>query len=199
LASPDVTEVVELRSRFGFLALHGGELEVMTDVIAGRAAAAAGASYYAVVHPEHERHHLASTRYDPAESPALQRFLDHVEVVLSVHGYGRAGRWLDLLAGGANRALAAHLARHLGPALPGYAVVTDLEAIPPGLRGLHADNPVNRPPNTGVQLELPPRVRGLSPASPPPGPDGVSPVVHALVAALAATAVSWPLNEYDDA
>lgn len=165
----------------------------MTDVIAERAAAASDASFYAVVHPAHERHHLASTRFDPAESAALRRFLDHVDVVVSIHGYGRHGRWLDLLAGGSNRELATHLAAHIGAALPDYAVVTDLADIPPELRGLHRHNPVNRPPGGGVQLELPPRVRGLAPASPPPGDDGVSPVVHSLVAALAAAAATWPV------
>ncbi len=46
-----VTESSQLRSGFGFLAIHGGGLEEMTDVIAERAAAAAGASVYVVRHP----------------------------------------------------------------------------------------------------------------------------------------------------
>lgn len=192
LAVDGVEEHVELRSRFGFLAIHGGHLEVGTDVIASRAAAAAGASYYGVVHPSEHRHHLSSTRFHPTHSASLARFLDHVDVVVSIHGYGREGRWLQLLAGGSNRTLAEHLAGHLHPALPGYTAVTDLTAIPVELRGLHPHNPVNRPRHGGVQLELPPRVRGTSPRSPPPGPDGVSPIVHDLVAALAAAATTWP-------
>lgn len=195
LAVPGVVETVALRSPFGFAAIHGGWLEVGTDVIASRAAESAGASYYGVWHPDDHPHHLTSTRFDPAESPALRSFLEHVEVVVSLHGYGRKGRWMELLAGGSNRALADHVAGHLRAALPGYAVVTELEEIPSSLRGMHPDNPVNRPAAGGVQLELPPRVRGNSPRSPKPGPDGVSPVVHDLVEALAAAARTWPPSE----
>ena len=38
LAHPDVEEVSELRSTFGFMAFHGGGLEEQTDVIARAAA-----------------------------------------------------------------------------------------------------------------------------------------------------------------
>ena len=44
LAHPGVDEVCELRGTFGFMAYHGGSLEVATDVIARRAAEASGAS-----------------------------------------------------------------------------------------------------------------------------------------------------------
>jgi len=57
LANPGVIEESSLRSRFGFLAIHGGGLEQMTDVIAERAADAAGASVYALRHPDHYPHH----------------------------------------------------------------------------------------------------------------------------------------------
>ncbi|ORW36810.1 replication protein [Mycobacterium paraense] len=189
LREPGVTEESRLRSRFGFLAIHGGGLEQMTDVIAERAAEAAGASVYLLRHPHRYPHHLPSARYDPDESPRLAEFLDHVDVAVSLHGYGRIGRGTQLLAGGRNRALAAHLARHVR--LPGYQVVTDIDDIPPELRGLHPDNPVNRVRDGGTQLELSPRVRGLGPRSPLPGADGLSPVTTALVAGLAAAARSW--------
>lgn len=192
LATPGVEEVVELRSRFGFMAFHGGGLEEVTDVVAAGAAAAAGASYYGVLHPRGLDVHLPSTRFQPAGSPALASFLAHVEVVVTVHGYGRRGRWTTLLAGGRNRVLADHVAAHLRPALPGYEVVTDLAALPAGLRGLHPDNPVNLPRGGGVQLELPPRVRGRTPRSPPKGPDGLSAPTRELIAALAAAARAWP-------
>jgi len=194
LARPGVCEQVELGSQFGFMALHGGELEAMTDVVARRAAAACGASWYVVLHPEAERHHLSSTRFRPAESAALARFIDHVEVIVSLHGYGRRSRWTQLLAGGSNRPLAEHVAEHLRAALPGYEVITDLDAIPAELRGMRPDNPVNLAREGGVQLELPPRVRGQSPRSPVPGPDGISSVTHDLVSALAAAARAWPLG-----
>lgn len=191
LATPGVTEVVELRSTFGFMAFHGGYLEEVTDVVASRAAAAAGASYYGVLHPEGLDIHLPSTRFQPAGSATLARFLDHVDVAVTVHGYGRIGLWTSLLAGGSNRALASHLATHLRPVLPGYEVVTDLDDIPAGLRGLHPDNPVNLPREGGVQLELPPRVRGRTPSSPPAGADGLAPPTRDLIAGLAAAARTW--------
>jgi phage replication-related protein YjqB (UPF0714/DUF867 family) len=189
LSQPGVSEVSQLRSRFGFLAIHGGGLEEMTDVIAERAAEAAGASVYLLRHPDRYPHHVASARFDPTESPRLAEFLDHVDVAVSLHGYGRIGRSTQLLAGGRNRALADHLARHIQ--LNGYQVVTDLEDIPHELRGLHPDNPVNRVRDGGTQLELSVRVRGLSPRSPLPGADGLSSVTSALVQGLAAAARSW--------
>ena len=189
LAQPGMTEVSQLRSRFGFLAIHGGGLEEMTDVIAERAAQAAGASVYLLRHPDRYPHHLPSALFDPAASPRLTEFLDHVDVAVSLHGYGRIGRSTQLLAGGRNRKLAAHVARHLQ--LTGYQVVTDLDKIPPELRGLHPNNPVNRVRDGGTQLELCVRVRGLSPRSPLPGDDGLSPITAALVQGLADAAASW--------
>jgi phage replication-related protein YjqB (UPF0714/DUF867 family) len=189
LGQPGVTEETRLRSRFGFLAIHGGGLEEMTDVIAERSADAAGASVYVLRHPDRYAHHLPSARFRADESPKLAEFLDHVDVAVSLHGYGRIGRSTQLLAGGRNRELAAHLARHI--VLPGYQVVTDLDAIPPELRGMHPDNPVNRVRGAGTQLELPPRVRGIGPRSQMPGDDGLSPVTSALVHALAAAARDW--------
>lgn len=189
LGRPGVAEDSALRSRFGFLAIHGGGLEKMTDVIAERAAEHAGASVYVVRHPKHYPHHLSSSSYRAGESTRLDAFLDHVDVAVSLHGYGRVGRSQDLLAGGGNRSLAAHLARHV--TVPGYQVVTDLEVIPRELRGLHADNPVNRPRDGGTQLELTPRVRGISPRSGVAGDDGLPPATSALITGLVAAARSW--------
>jgi phage replication-related protein YjqB (UPF0714/DUF867 family) len=192
LAEPGVAEESRLRSRFGFLAIHGGGLEEMTDVIAERAGDAADASVYVLRHPDHYPHHLGSASFRAAESAVLAEFLDHVEVAVSLHGYGRIGRSTQLLAGGCNRKLAAHLASHI--VLPGYHVVTDLDAIPRELRGLHPDNPVNRVRGGGTQLELSPRVRGISPRSRAPGADGLSPVTSALVRGLVAAAHTWDLS-----
>ena len=191
IADPAIIEECTLRSRFGFLAIHGGGLEQMTDVIAERAADAAGASVYVLRHPDHYPHHLPSALYRAQESDRLAKFLDHVEVAVSLHGYGRIGRSTQLLAGGQNRTLAGHLARHV--VVPGYQVITDLAAIPRELRGLHPDNPVNRVRGGGTQLELSPRVRGISPRSGLPGDDGLSPATSALVQGLVATAHSWEL------
>jgi phage replication-related protein YjqB (UPF0714/DUF867 family) len=192
LAQPGVEERCTLRSGIGVMAYHGGALEQVTDVIAEAVADAAGASLYVVLQPDGMRDHIPSTSFDPAASPALAAFLDHVDVVVTIHGYGRWGRFLSLLLGGSNRALAEHISDHLRPALPDYSVVTDLEEIPSELRGLHPRNPVNLPPRGGVQIELPPRVRGLSPFSPPAGDDGLSPPTRALIDALASAVTSAP-------
>src|SRR6185369_16812463 len=109
LADPAVFEESTLRSRVGFMAIHGGGLEQMTDVIAERAAEAAGASVYLLRHPENYPHRLPSARYLAQESERLAEFVDHVDVAISLHGYGRLGRSTQLLAGGQNRALAAHV------------------------------------------------------------------------------------------
>lgn len=163
LAHPKVAEVCELRGRFGFMAYHGGGLEEMTDVIARAAAERSGASYYGIHQPDGLDWHIPSIEVDPAHSPALAGFLDHVDTVITVHGFGRQGLFTSLLLGGRNRDLAEHVGAHLRRALPAYDVVTDLDRIPRELRGVHPRNPVNRPRHAGVQIELPPRVRGSSP------------------------------------
>ena len=193
LAHPGVEEVCELRSTFGLMAFHGGNLERVTDVIAARVAEQAGASLYAVTQPSDLRWHIPSTAVRPAESDALAAFLEHVDVAVAVHGYGAEGYWTTLLLGGRNRALAAHVGAALRTELTphGYDVVDDLESIPPRLRGVHRDNPVNLPRGGGVQLELPPRVRGTSPLSKPE-------YTEALVAGLAAAATTWPVTARDD-
>jgi phage replication-related protein YjqB (UPF0714/DUF867 family) len=186
-----VVEASELRSSFGLMAFHGGSLERMTDALAVAAAERSGASVYTIRQPEDLRWHIPSTMVDPAESPMLGEFLDHVDVAVAVHGYGRPDSWTRILLGGSNRALATHLAGHLEPALPHYTIVDALLEIPVELRGLHPQNPVNRVRRGGVQLELPPRVRGLGPFWADHEGDGLVPHAEALVEALAAAARSW--------
>src|SRR4051794_35035043 len=70
LGHPEVRETLVLGSRVGFLALHGG-LEPGTSEIAAAAAHRAGASWYAVVQPDHLRRHVPSTQIDPSSSTAL--------------------------------------------------------------------------------------------------------------------------------
>jgi len=155
-----VEEVCELRSRFGLVAIHGGSLEQGTDVVAAAAAERAGASLYAVRQPDDLNWHVPSTEFAPSASAALGAFVDHVDAVVSVHGYGRVGMWTTLLVGGGNRPLAGRLALALRSALgEAFTVVDDLGAIPRPLRGVHPRNPVNLPRHGGAQLELPPRVR----------------------------------------
>lgn len=178
LATPGVTEHVEVRSAFGFMAIHGGSLERGTAEIATAAARSAGASLYTVTQPPDFRWHLPSRLVDPSASAGLSAFLDHVDTVVSVHGYGREGRWTHLLVGGADRALAGQIAMGLRDALPAYEIVDDISRIPKNLRGLHPANPVNATRAGGVQLELPPRIRGIGPRARPDDTD-------ALVGALA--------------
>lgn len=179
-------ETAWLRGPVGFLAFHGG-LEAGTEDVAAAAAEAAGASLYMVVQPDDLRWHIPSHLVDPACSPVLQGFLDHVEVAIAVHGYGREGRWRHILCGGSNRPLAITLATAVDRAVLGYSGVADLDDIPRELRGLDPRNPVNRPPAGGVQVELPPGARGCVPRSrPKPWP-----IADGLIDALAETARSW--------
>jgi phage replication-related protein YjqB (UPF0714/DUF867 family) len=191
LADDGVVERCVLAGPFGFMAYHGGQLEQRTEAIARAAAEASGASLYTVEHPGPSPRHFPSTIVRREESAALDEFIDHVDVVVTVHGYGRWGRFTSLLLGGGNRALATTVGAALVEALPDYEIVTELDDIPRELRGLHPANPVNLPRHGGVQLELPPRVRGLGPKwAHWTSPDPVPPMA-ALIDALAAVAAAW--------
>jgi phage replication-related protein YjqB (UPF0714/DUF867 family) len=162
LAHPDVVEEQVLASPVGFLALHGG-LEPGTAEIAREAARRADASCYAIVQPDDLKHHVPSHENDPADAPLLAAFLEHVDAVVSVHGYwGHDDLHAALLVGGGDRELAAALAARLRAALPDYVVIDDLAGIPRRLRGLDPRNPVNRAAR-GVQVELPHPVRAIGP------------------------------------
>jgi phage replication-related protein YjqB (UPF0714/DUF867 family) len=162
LQEPGVVEDLDLGSRVGFLAIHGG-LEPGTAEVAQAAARGAGASYYTVQQPDDLKWHIPTHTIDPGEAPRLAAFLDHVDVVVSVHGYWRADLRMAVLVGGANRELAAELGPLLRDALPEYEIVDDLDAIPVDLRGVHPANLVNLPRGGGVQLELPHPVRAVGP------------------------------------
>ncbi len=191
----DVAEELTLRSRFGFMAYHGGTLEKTTDPIAREAAERADASYYGVVQGDDDPTHIASIQVTPDHSDALRRFLDHVDVVVTVHGYGREHLFHSVLLGGQNRALAHHIAAHARFALPRFSFRSELGDIPRELAGQHPRNPVNRPRQSGVQVELPPTIRwhyeewGWSDH----GDIGRAPQVDTLIGCLAAAARSWPI------
>jgi phage replication-related protein YjqB (UPF0714/DUF867 family) len=203
LAEPGVEEVLVLEGPVGFLALHGGGQDRATDEIAAAAAARSGASLYAVVQPQTLRWHIPSYRYSPDESQRLRQFVDHVRVVISVHGYGVDSWRMDwrppgfestrlgqfhareaFLVGGRNRQRAREIASRLRAALPDYEVWDDLDRIPPKASGQDSRNPVNLPADGGVQLECPPRVRGLGPNSAPQD-------TAVLIDVLAETATAW--------
>jgi phage replication-related protein YjqB (UPF0714/DUF867 family) len=190
LALPGVVETVRLGGPVGVMAFHGGTLERTTDLIAHAIAERCDASLYVVAQPEGTRAHVPSHQVRRADSPKLDAFLSHVQVAIALHGYGRMGRRNTLLAGGTNREYAAVVAGHLRRTLADYTVIDDLLDIPPELRGLHPDNPVNLTVRGGVQLELPPRVRGRGPYWPDEGAPGLRAhselLVQGLLAAIAA-------------
>lgn len=192
LTLPGVVEEMTLGSRFGVMAYHGGNLEVGTDRIADAVAERTGASRYVVCQPDDLRWHIPSRHFRPDESEQLAAFLSHVDEVVTIHGYGRRSMFTTVLLGGGNRPLANHLAGHLRRALPCYEVIDDLVDIPAPLRGVHPENPVNRPRRSGVQIELPPRVRGNGPFW--NGWDGPWPPPHTedLIDGLVRALDSWP-------
>ena len=194
LEFPGVEEILELRGTFGFMAFHGGALEAMTDVIARAAAERCDASYYGVHMPHDHQRHIPSTCFTPDDSPVLAEFVAHVDTVITVHGYGRDKFWTKLLLGGQNRVLAEHMATHLRSALPGYDSITDIDEIPLELRGLHVNNPVNVVANAGVQLELPPRIRGSSPIWADWKGPGLVPHTVSLIDALVDAVNAWPTS-----
>ena len=195
LAQDDVREICELRSpELGFMAYHGGQLEKVTDVIASTAAEMSGCSYYGVLQTNEDAVvHLPSKTVGPAGSPQLAAFLDHVDAVITVHGYGRKRLWHALLLGGQNRDLAGHVANHLRSCLPDYDIVDNPEDLPRELAGMHPSNPVNLPPSQGVQIELPATVRWNRKGRhwSDLGPEGRAPQVQALIYGLSKAATSW--------
>ncbi len=164
------------------MALHGGSQDRGTDQLACRAARQSGSSYYAIVQPRGLRVHLTSRLHNPAHSERLQGFLRHVEIAISVHGFGRdsfsfwvdpgRGPMLDLygpalrgtqtgplrgvIVGGRNPDLLDAARRLLRDRFAGYHVADERVRL-----GFHPDNPVNLPSAAGIQIELPPGLRGI--------------------------------------
>jgi phage replication-related protein YjqB (UPF0714/DUF867 family) len=182
LALPGVTEVYEERSAVGFMALHGGSQDRGTHEIAREAAAQAGASYYAIIQPPGLRVHLTSRHHNPEQSARLGRFLRHVRIAISVHGFGRdsfelradpehgfaiepygpalrgrqTGPLRGVILGGRNADLLDAARWIFGNRFEGYHVADERVRL-----GFHPDNPVNLPSAHGVQVELPPGLRGI--------------------------------------
>jgi phage replication-related protein YjqB (UPF0714/DUF867 family) len=154
------SELVHAAGPVGILALHGGRIEPGTETIARLVARQTGASLY-VYAGQLPRGNLRLHRpspYDDAELPAaLRRFLDHIQLAISIHGHGRPEE--TVFVGGLNGPLAARLAELGRSALPRYGWISDPAAVPRGLRGRHPRNAVNLPPDRGVQVELPRSLR----------------------------------------
>ncbi len=191
LEQPGVEEEFELRSTFGILAFHGGPVERVTSMIARMAAEQAGATFYTINQPAERPLHLPSTRFRPEESDNFAAVINHCDTVCTVHGYGRDMDKQWILLGGQNRELAATLGKALRDEVrPRYRVVDDLGEIPKELRGVHARNPVNLPPNTGVQMELPPGVRWNWKARSWADAPGLEPTLDVLDVVTALTSVA---------
>jgi phage replication-related protein YjqB (UPF0714/DUF867 family) len=211
LTLPGVREECVLRSAVGFLALHGGSQDRGTHEIASRAADRAGASYYAIVQPGSLRVHLTSRRHDPDHSEHLRAFLGHVDIAISVHGFGRdafdlridpqrglviepygpalrgrqTGPLRGIIVGGRNAELLALTRRLWNDRFAGYHVADE------GVRlGFDPRNPVNLPRAHGVQIELPPGLRGIGDLGDriTPCADGIVTEVVAALVELAARA-----------
>ena len=181
LALPGVEEHCILRSTVGLMALHGGSQDRGTDQIARRAAEQAGASYYAIVQPPGLRFHLTSRLHNPDDSALLRAFLAHVDIAISVHGFGRDSfaLWVDpvcgliiepygpamrgsqtgplrgIIVGGRNAELLDAARQVLHDRFAGYRLADERVRL-----GFHPDNPVNLPSHRGIQVELPPGLRG---------------------------------------
>ncbi|NND01921.1 MAG: hypothetical protein HKN91_03970 [Acidimicrobiia bacterium] len=156
IATEGVEEVYWPGGPVGVMAIHGG-LEEGTAPMAEVVAEATTASLYSVVQPPSLWWHVPSIRYDPAESQVLASFIGSVRTAISLHGYGEPGFETVALLGGNNRTLAAGL--HVALAARGIESLVDLDSIPRRLRGVHRRNPVNLPPDAGVQVELPMALR----------------------------------------
>ena len=198
-----------MRSSVGFLALHGGSQDRGSDFIARQAAHRSGSSFYAVVQPPSLRVHIPSHRHDPSDSVEFPRFLAHVRVVISVHGFGRdslrllpdpalgirvepygpalkdgqRGPHRGAILGGRNRELAARARARLEARLDDFRFIDEEKWLGP-LAGLHPANPVNIPEFAGVQIELPPALRGIGALGETLVPDAADPAVGAVIEAL---------------
>ena len=182
LSLPGVQEICDLRSSVGLMALHGGSQDRGTHEIASRTAQQTGSSYYAIIQPSGLRFHLTSRRHNPDDSDRLRAFLQHVEIAISVHGFGRDGFALTadpvgglivepygpailgrqsgplrgIIVGGRNTELLDVARRLLRNRFTGYHLADERVRL-----GFHPDNPVNLPSRHGVQVELPPGLRGI--------------------------------------
>ena len=122
-------------------------------------------------------------RHNPDDSDRLRAFLEHVEIAISVHGFGRDGFSLTADPARGRRLSVAHglalRGRQSGPLrgmivggrntetlgcrsvllhdrFTGYHVADERVRL-----GFHPRNPVNLPSAHGVQVELPPGLRGI--------------------------------------
>lgn len=149
---------LHLGGPIGLLALHGA-VEGGTAELAREVATRTGATLLTFTQPTGPPRHIPSIRMSPCTP--LTAFLTHATLAISLHGHNRRSAPRTIYVGGSNRPAA----RVLATALTGspFTPITTLSDIPHPLRGLHPDNPVNRPRDGGVQLELPVQARTTHP------------------------------------
>ncbi|MEU4034055.1 poly-gamma-glutamate hydrolase family protein [Streptomyces collinus] len=178
----EFTACLTAGSGIGLLALHAGT-EGGTAELGEEVAARTGATTLVFTQPAGAPVHLPSHRMAVDHCAALREFLASVTVVVSLHGHLRRETPRAVFLGGANRAAARILGREITAHAPDFEAVTDLDAIPAGLRGLHPRNPVNLTPEAGVQVELPLGARTLRPGKVRGVPDVPPPSVAAALTA----------------
>ncbi|OLZ70285.1 hypothetical protein AV521_14100 [Streptomyces sp. IMTB 2501] len=152
----------------GLLALHGSN-EGGTAELAGLVARRCGATSLVFTQPgAREPVHIPSPRMAADHCALLREFLRRVSLTVSLHGHMRPEAPHTIFLGGANRPAARVLAEAFAAGAPQFPTVTDLAAIPPALRGVHPQNPVNLTRLAGVQVELPLQARTSGGADIPP-------------------------------
>ena len=175
----DTSEHLHLGGSLGLVAIHGGGIEPGTEEIARFAAYHSGATLYVYAGRRATGNlplHRPSHRVQLQDRPLVKKFLNHVNMAISIHGHGRNERCAYV--GGLNQAMVHQFVKVAQAALPHYEWIFDSESIPPEMRGQNPNNIVNLPPSQGMQLELP---RDLRRTKPTPDGSKLEPAGDALV------------------
>jgi phage replication-related protein YjqB (UPF0714/DUF867 family) len=152
----DASEHLHLGGSLGLVAIHGGGIEPGTEEIARFVAYHSGASLYVYAGRRATGNlslHRPSHRTKLQDRPLVMKFLDHVNMAISIHGHGRNERCAYV--GGLHQAMVHQFVKIAQAALGEYEWIFDPESIPPEIRGQNPKNIVNLPPAQGMQLELP--------------------------------------------
>ena len=162
----DTSEYLHLGSSLGLMAVHGGGIEPGTEEIARFVSIRTGASLYVYAgrlpSGNLSLHRPSHTR-KVEERSLVQRFLQHVNSAISVHGHGREQKYAYV--GGLHQTMGLQFVTLAQATLPKYEWISDPEMIPQGIGGRNPNNVVNLPPDQGMQLELPKGLRQTKAAS----------------------------------
>ena len=137
-------EIYDRGSAVTVFAIHGGEIETSTSLVARRIA---GKDFNLYIfngwHGDSADLHVTATHFD---DPDAVRLAARSALGVSVHAQADRGTWVCV--GGADTAVAALVTQRLLAA--GFEAETPCERLP----GVSRRNIVNRPSSGGVQLEL---------------------------------------------